>query len=58
MQEKSRERVLENIYGTMNNVGINNLICGIVSITLGVTIGVLSIVSGARLLKSKSNILF
>ncbi|MBB5265908.1 hypothetical protein HNP82_003059 [Catenibacillus scindens] len=52
------EKIHEKIYGVMKNVGVGNLVFGIVSIVAGVTIGVISIVNGARLLKSKSNILF
>jgi len=58
MRERSREKVQERIYGTMNTVGVGNLIYGIISIIAGVSIGILSIINGARLLKSKSNILF
>ena len=52
------EKIHEKIYGTMKNVGVGNLVFGIVSIVAGITIGVISIVNGAKLLKSKSNILF
>ena len=58
MQEKTRERIHERIYGTMKTVGVGNLVFGILSIVTGVAIGVISIINGARLLKSKSNILF
>ena len=52
------EKLHEKIYGTMKNVGVGNLVFGIVSIVAGVTVGVISIVNGAKLLKRKSNILF
>lgn len=52
------EKIHEKVYKTMKRVGIGNLVFGIVSIVAGVTVGVISIVNGARLLKSKSNILF
>ena len=52
------EKIQEKIYGTMKNVGVGNIDFGIVSIVAGITIGVISIVIGAKLLKSKSNILF
>lgn len=48
----------EKVYGIMKNVGVGNLVFGIVIIVAGVTVGVVSIINGARLLKSKSNILF
>ena len=58
MQEKNHERIHERIYRTMKAVGVGNLVFGIISIIAGVLVGVFSIVNGARLLKSKSNILF
>ena len=48
----------EKIYGTMKNVGVGNLVFGIIIIVAGITVGVMSIINGAKLLKSKSNILF
>lgn len=48
----------EKVYGIMKNVGVGNLVFGIISIVAGLTVGVISIINGARLLKSKSNILF
>lgn len=48
----------EKIYNTMKAVGITNLVMGICFIVIGLGLGVASIVSGARLLKKKSEILF
>ena len=48
----------EQAYKTMKSVGIFNLIFGIVTIVAGVSAGVVLIVTGGRLLKKKSNILF
>lgn len=48
----------EKVYKTMKSVGIINLVTGICFILIGVGLGVASIVSGARLLKKKSEILF
>lgn len=48
----------ERLYKTMRNAGIGNLVFGILMIVVGVTAGVLSIVTGAKLLRSKSKILF
>ncbi len=48
----------EKIYKTMTSVGAWNIAFGIVMIVTGVVAGVLTIVNGARLLKSKSNIIF
>lgn len=58
MKEKKVLGVREKMYKTLKNVGAANLAFGIVIIIAGVTVGVMSIVNGARLLKSKSNILF
>ncbi len=48
----------EKIYSTMKSVGITNLVVGIIIIVAGVAAGVSVIVSGARLLNKKSDLLF
>lgn len=48
----------EKYYKTVKSSGALNLVAGVISITVGVTMGVLLIVSGARLLASKSKNLF
>lgn len=48
----------EQAYKTMKSVGIFNLIFGILTIAAGIGAGVCMIISGAKLLKKKSNILF
>lgn len=48
----------EKIYKTMTSVGITNLVLGICMIVMGVGLGVGTIVSGARLLKKKSDLMF
>lgn len=48
----------EKIYNTMKSVGIGNLVMGILVILAGIAGGVLMIISGARLLRKKSDILF
>lgn len=48
----------EKIYNTMKSVGIGNLVMGILFIVAGVTGGIVMIISGAKLLKKKSEILF
>lgn len=48
----------EKIYATMKSVGVTNLVIGIVIIVSGVAAGVCVIVSGARLLSKKSDLLF
>jgi uncharacterized membrane protein YuzA (DUF378 family) len=48
----------EKIYTTMKTVGVGNLIMGILFIIVGVAGGVIMIISGGKLLKKKSEILF
>lgn len=47
----------EKIYKTMTRTGACSVAVGIVTLVAGVTAGILMIVSGARLLKRKSEIL-
>ncbi|MGN0367265.1 MAG: hypothetical protein ACI4EK_00665 [Wujia sp.] len=46
------------MYQKMNQIGISNLVMGIVAILMGVGVGVTMIVNGARLLASKKDITF
>lgn len=47
----------EKIYKTMTSSGVFNLVLGIVTLVTGVTSGVLLIITAARLLKQKSDIM-
>lgn len=47
----------EKIYKTLGSVGAANLAVGIIVLVTGISAGVLLIVNGARLLKSKSKVL-
>ena len=49
---------MEKAYRTMKNSGAGSIAIGIVLIVVGVTAGVLSIVSGANLLRHKREITF
>lgn len=49
---------MEKIYKTMRNAGTVNIIVGIIMVTVGVSVGVMAIVSGAMLLKRKSEVIF
>ncbi len=49
---------MERIYRTMRGAGVMNIVIGSVIIAAGVTTGVMAIVSGAILLKRKSEITF
>lgn len=50
--------MMEKIYNTMKAVGVWNLVLGILMIVAGVAAGVFLIVSGGKLLKKKSDLLF
>ncbi|WP_181995557.1 hypothetical protein [Clostridium sp. AM58-1XD] len=49
---------MERIYKTMRNTGICNIVIGSVILAAGIAVGVMAIVSGAVLLKRKSEITF
>lgn len=49
---------MEKAYLAMKNCGAGNIATGIIVLVLGITVGVLSIVSGANLLKHKREITF
>ncbi|MDO5418126.1 MAG: hypothetical protein Q4F29_13065 [Lachnospiraceae bacterium] len=49
---------MERVYKTMRNTGAGNIAMGIVIASVGLTVGIISIVSGAVLLKRKSEIEF
>lgn len=48
----------EKVYKSMKHVGGTNIALGILAIVVGVTIGVLTIVNGAKLLRDKAEIMF
>ncbi len=49
---------MEKVYKTMRNTGAANIAIGIIVIVVGVSAGIVSIVTGANLLKKKSQIMF
>ena len=49
---------MEKVYKTMRNTGAMNIAVGIVVASIGLAAGIISIVSGAILLKRKSEISF
>ena len=49
---------MEKAYLTMKNSGAGSIAIGIIVLVVGITVGVLSIVSGASLLKHKRAITF
>lgn len=48
----------EKVYRTMKKVGAWNIVFGIILIAVGVTVGVMQIVHGGRLLSDKKEIMF
>ena len=49
---------MERVYKTMRNIGAANIAVGVVLISVGLIAGTVSIVTGALLLKRKSEITF
>ena len=52
------EVYMERVYKTMRNTGAASIAVGIVVATVGLTTGIIAIISGALLLKRKSEITF
>lgn len=48
----------EKVYKTMKKVGAWNIVFGILLIAVGVTVGVMQLVNGGKLLKNKKDIMF
>lgn len=48
----------EKVYKAMKHAGVFNIIMGILMIAAGIACGILSIISGAKLIKTKSKIMF
>lgn len=49
---------MENVYKTMRNTGAANIAIGIILIVTGLTTGTMAIITGAILLKKKSQLTF
>lgn len=49
---------MEKIYKAMRNVGVCNIVIGSVILAAGAAVGVMAIISGAVLLRRKSEITF
>ena len=59
MGQNKKEKIMnEKIYKTMKSVGGWNIAFGVVLIVLGVTVGVVQIIQGGRLLSEKKEIIF
>lgn len=49
---------MERIYKSMKHVGAGNIALGVIVMVVGVTVGIVAIISGAKLLKDKADITF
>ena len=49
---------MERVYKTMRNAGALNIVIGIIITVAGLSVGIMSIINGAVLLKRKSEITF
>ena len=58
VRNRRRNNMGEKIYKVMRNIGIGNVVLGIIILVVGITTGILAIVGGARLIKNKSEIIF
>lgn len=47
----------EKIYKTMGSTGAASIVLGIVVLVTGISVGILTIINGARLLKRKSSVM-
>lgn len=54
----NRQKNMEKVYKTMKSVGAFNVVVGILMIVSGIAFGIVVIAKGAKLLKSKSDIMF
>ncbi len=49
---------MEKLYNKMTSVGVSSLVMGIITIVMGIGIGVVMIANGGRLLSGKKDITF
>lgn len=47
----------ESVYKKISNAGAGNIVVGILMIIVGLTLGILTIVQGARILSSKKHLI-
>lgn len=58
MRKEQKEAMNEKAYKAMSFSGTANIAVGIIVVVVGVAAGIISIVSGARLLKEKRGLTF
>ncbi len=49
---------MEKLYSKMNSIGVSSLVMGIVTMIIGLGIGIVMVVNGGRLLAGKKDITF
>ena len=49
---------MEKIYKSMKRIGAGNIVIGVLIMVVGIGVGIVSIITGAKLLKAKSDITF
>lgn len=49
---------MEKIYKSMKHVGAGSIAVGVLVMVVGISVGIVSIINGAKLLKAKSDITF
>ena len=49
---------MEKVYKSMKRVGAGNIVIGVLIMIVGISVGIVSIITGAKLLKAKSDITF
>lgn len=58
LQNKGGFCMQEKVYHTMRNIGIWNIVLGIVTMVLAIGVGVIMLVGGSKLLSHKSDLTF
>lgn len=48
----------QKVYETMKSTGVVNIVFGILTMVIGIGTGIVMVVTGARLLKRKSEVMF
>ena len=52
------ENNFEKLHGRLSFCGTSNIVIGVISILAGLGVGIMAIISGAKLLSSKSKLLY
>ncbi len=49
---------MEKLYARMNSIGVTSLVMGIITMIVGIGVGIVMVVNGARLISGKKEITF